>query len=195
MIGFLGSRKYEPAISAECLRNNIELALSPVDLCETLNVGLNGDLCRKMEVEDLIFLLPGLDHPLSSLAGETANFDHRVIFAALRDNGFINKDDILRNLGWITCRECFLKTIIEIVAASKGVEIGKIVTGEGKYKDYLEGLRMSGLKQSLEEDFKHAFEKVREGIEQIGRDAEKCRPVGRRIDLDRIEWAQREIGI
>ena len=194
VIGFIGSMKYvrgddgSPGISTWCFRNKVELALSAVDLCETLNVPISYKRVLDMSADELTALLPGLDHPMSATEGETTNFDHRAVFVALRNKGFKGSDSIFKRLGWITCRECLLKTLVEMVVVLNGLKMEQIIGKTYKYDEYVEALKKNCPQLARNNILQHALKCIEEGIEEIGRDAERCRPKGRDINLDRVAW-------
>jgi hypothetical protein len=193
-IGFVGSMKYvgEPwKLSEECAKNSIELALSVVDLCETLQISLPSTDLSDMSIDELIMLIPGLDHPMSATAGETANFDHRSIIAELLERDISGYEDLIyKRIGWILCYECLFKALVEFVLASNKMDRRQILGKAYKYEEYLEAIRVNRGNVLLKSSLKCAMDLAREGVDEIGADAQRCRPKGRKLEKineDRIE--------
>ena len=192
IIGFIGSQKYvsgSPDISTWCAQNNVELALSAIDICEALRVYINTDSISDMSIEELTMLIPGLDHPLSALAGETANFDHRYVIAALLKKRIgKNKTEIYKSIAWITCHECLLKTLVEIAIVVVGLDRKEVLGKAYDHEEYVEALKGDQLNPELKKELRYALNCLQDGIELIGADAANCRPRWRsRIEADRIE--------
>lgn len=202
-IGFVGSRKYSPELSTWCARNGVELALSPVDLLEGLQVHVPlpplDDFSRPGSPDDLLSLIPGLDHPASALAGETAWFDHRYPLAAiLRDPSFAQYEKLWLNLGWITCNECLWKTLVESVLRSENISPADVLGNVYKHHEYTAALK-SLVGRRKAPGLKHAFHRainwMMRGIREIGLDAETCRTAHRPMDRHRIDLIRQRMDV
>jgi hypothetical protein len=200
VIGFVGSRKYVPGLSQWCANSQIELALSSVDLCEGLGVSLNqlrpSDF-EKLSESDLISLMPGLDHPRSATAGETAQFDHRRIFSTLFEYKKLkNFEEFWSNLGWITCNECLWKTLVESVLLAKSLRREDVLGSA--YKDYeytteLESYARKNPAVDLKSTFENAMHWMQTGIRNLGIGAEVCRIANRPMEADRLQTIEQRI--
>jgi len=206
-IGFVGSMKYvgEPwNLAKECAKKSIELALSVVDLCETLQISLLSTDLSDMSMDELIMLIPGLDHPLGAFGetanlafGETANFDHRSIIAELLERDISGYEDLIyKRIGWIMCYECLFKALVEFVLASNEMDREQVLGKAYKYEEYLEAIRVNRGNVLLKNSLKCAMDLARQGINEIGADAQRCRPRGREIEKineDRIERVSNDL--
>lgn len=194
VIGFVGSRKYVPALSQFCASYCIELALSAVDLCEGLGVGMDHSKpsdFEKLTEGDLVSLIPGLDHPMSAIAGETADFDHRRILLMLFEfTGLKNFGEFWSNLAWITCNQCIWKALVESVVLEKSL-CRRDVLGDA-YKDYqytaaLKSFISRHPAVDLRPTFENAMHFMQVGIASLGAGAELCRIANRPIETDRLQ--------
>lgn len=108
-IGFFGSGKYAPEARRRFLKAGAHYALTAIDLAETLPTCLSHEFTdlKHLTIDELVDLVPGLRCPLSSLAGETGSFDHRMIPALLfrRQEEWINDASVLRRL-WMNLSGC-----------------------------------------------------------------------------------------
>lgn len=203
VIGFAGSGKYLPEISSACRGEGIELALSPVDLCEGLNLyvdsyGLFRPLDTHFSQADLFMLIPGMDHPASAICGETAHFDHRAPVSLLRDGNWAKVDlyAFWSAVAWISCDECIWKLLSESVSAACSPEVDNLFKGVMKADQYTEVLL-----QYLEKTknykiidlFEVALQHMKRGIETTGHDAEFCRIADRAMDPYRMDKVARRV--
>jgi len=194
VIGVIGSRKYVPALSQWCAKYGVELALSPIDLCEGLGVSLHGiNPCHfdhRFTEDELISLIPGLDHPLSAIGGETAHFDHRFVLSMLYEcKSFAKYDKLWLNLGWITCNECLWKALVESVVLVLSLDRSDVLGKAYKAYEYTEAMRSFALRNlsvPLKSTFQKAITIMNRGIQEIGVDAEECRIANRPIERDRL---------
>lgn len=194
VIGVVGSRKYVPALSQWCAKYGVELALSPIDLCEGLGVSLHGinpfHFDHRFTEDELISLIPGLDHPLSAIGGETAHFDHRFVFSMLYEcKSFTKYDKLWLNLGWITCNECLWKALVESVVLALALDRSDVLGKAYKAYEYTEAIRSFALRNlsvPLKSTFQKAITTMSKGIQEIGVDAEECRIANRPIERDRL---------
>jgi hypothetical protein len=198
-IGFVGSMKYvgEPwNLAKECAKKSIELALSVVDLCETLQISLLSTDLSDMSMDELIMLIPGLDHPLGAF-GETANFDHRSIIAELLERDISGYEDLIyKRIGWIMCYECLFKALVEFVLASNKMDRDQVLGKAYKYEEYREAIRVNRENVLLTSSLKCAMDLARQGINEIGADAQRCRPKGRKlgkINEDRMKRVSNDL--
>jgi hypothetical protein len=202
VIGFVGSRKYCPQLSEWCFHNEVELALSVPDLFEGLAISCDVrhdliHLLARWPEGDLSGLIPGLDDPMSSIAGETSFFSHRAVTSQLLSRRRIaDFRRLWANIAWITCRECLLKAIVETVIKFLRLERKNVLKTAYEYHEYLNAL--SEFATNCPEidwntAFAQAFDCANEGISQIGVDAEKCRISGRPMHRDRLEFAREKI--
>lgn len=168
----------------------IELALSAPDLAETLEVRLpdHGE-APDLGPAELASLLPGLDHPCSAIAGETRLFDHRWPLSELRRSC----DDWWRHawpqLGWITCNECLWKALVGSVLASAGADRKEVLGDAYKHHEYTEALTAVAekTKRQLAGGFEDALRAIVDGLADVGIEAQRCRPIGRPMEPDRVE--------
>lgn len=195
-IGFLGTGKFRQAsrkeqkLPAECARMGIELALSAPDLAEALEVHLpdHGD-APDLAPAELASLLPGLDHPCSAIAGETRFFDHRWPLSELRRSC----DDWWRHawpqVGWIACNECLWKALVGSVLASTGADRKDILGNAYKHHEYTEALTQADepTKEQLTGGFQYALRAIVDGLADVGIEAQRCRPIGRPMEPNRVE--------
>jgi hypothetical protein len=194
VIGVVGSRKYVPALSQWCAKHGVELALSPIDLCEGLGVSLHGiNPCHfdhRFTEDELISLIPGLDHPLSAIGGETAHFDQRFVFSMLYECKSLTKyDKLWLNLGWITCNECLWKALVESVVLALSLDRSDVLGKAYKAYEYTEAMRSFALRNlnvHLKSTFQEAITIMNRGIKEIGVEAEQCRIANRPIERDRL---------
>lgn len=197
IIGFVGSMKYaagEFGIASWCTRNRVELALSSVDLCETLRIWISDRHVDSLSADELVMLIPGLDHPRSAIAGETANFDHRCVIAKLLRRDIAGYEDtILKKMAWITCHECLLKAVVEVAILAAHLDRHVILGNAYKAHEYESMIRANRDNRALRDMLIRALNCLQDGIAEIGRDAERCRPMGRNIDLDRIKYVSNAI--
>lgn len=200
VIGFVGSRKYVPALCEWCASSQVELALSAVDLCEGLGVSLDHPLSsdfKKLSEIDLISLIPGLDHPMSATAGETADFDHRRILSILFEYDKLkNFKGFWSNLGWITCNECLWKALVESIVLAKSLQRQDVLGSAYKDYEYTVALK-SYAKQhpsaNLKSAFANAMHWMQTGINNLGIDAEVCRIANRPMETDRLQTIEQRI--
>jgi hypothetical protein len=199
VIGFVGSCKYVPTLSRWCASSGVELALSTVDLCEGLGIGMHSSLSdfKKFAESELFSLIPGHDHPMSAIAGETCNFDHRSIFALLfRDGKLKNFGEFWSNIAWITCNECLWKVLVESVLLAKSLHREDVL---GKaYKDYEYTAALKSYAQrhpelDLRSTFENATECIQAGIRKLGIEAEDCRMSNRSMEKHRLQATERRI--
>lgn len=194
VIGFVGSRKYVPALSQWCASSRVELALSAVDLCEGLQVGLDysdpSDF-EKLTEGDLASLIPGLDHPMSATAGETADFDHRRILLMLFEYRKLkNFEELWSNLAWITCNQCLWKALVESVVLAKSLCRQDVLGDAYNDYEYTAALKSYIVRQSvvdLRPTFENAMHWMQVGIANLGAGAELCRIANRPIETDRLQ--------
>jgi hypothetical protein len=200
VIGLVGSRKYVPALSKWCASSRVELALSAVDLCEGLGVSLghySSSDFEKFSEGDIISLIPGLDHPMSATAGETAHFDQRRIVSMLFEYKKLkNFEEFWSNLGWITCNECLWKALVESVLLAKSLPRDDVL-GDA-YKDYEYTVALKEFaKQNPAFDLKSTFETsmkwIQSGIRKLGVDAENCRISNRSLEKKRLQAMEHRI--
>ena len=202
VIGFVGSHKYTPAISEWCAHNEVELALSVSDLCEGLHVDCDAygelvDSGNKWTEDEISMLIPGLDHPLSPLAGETCYLDHRAAMHELLDNREIaDYPRIWQQMAWITCGECLVKVCVRSVIKSIGIDHQKVLGSAYKYQEYLSALRRFA-EAHREIDFRRVFNRAfscaQDGIRSLGIEAERCRISDRPIDFHRLDFARERV--
>jgi hypothetical protein len=193
-IGIVGSRKYVPALSKWCAASHVELALSTVDLCEGLGVCLSSEIpsdFRKFTESELISLIPGLDHPMSAIAGETADFDHRSICAMLFNYKKLkNFEEFWSNIAWITCNECLWKVLVESVVLARSLRREDVLGKAYKDHEYTAALK-SYTRLHPAVDLKSTFETamafMQAGIRKLGIEAEDCRMANRPIEKDRLQ--------
>ena len=202
VIGFIGSRAYVPALSAWCVRNRVELALSAIDLCEGLPVSL--DSCgalfhseKQWTEEDIARLLAGSDHPFSATAGETALVDHRSVRAELFGNRQLdNFEAVWRNIAWITCNECLWMALVESVLQSVSLDprqvLGKTDGHEG-YTQVLKDFAVKNPQIKLSAAFEQALWVLQLGIAEVGVEAEQCRIANRPMEHDRIQKVKQRL--
>jgi hypothetical protein len=195
-LGFVGSHQYGRNLAKVCAKNGIELALSSPDLSETLQVDLSmweDDFSDNPQ--GLADMIPGLDHPFSSLAGETGCFDHRRPIRDLIRTCPNWWDFIWDRLGWITCNECLWKALVELSIARVGLERDKVLHKAYKADEYTKALQQcdAAVKSTLVNELGSALRRVEAGLSVIGPEAEQCRPKGRSIEPDRIQLAYRRI--
>jgi len=199
VIGFVGSRKYTPELSRWCQKNNVELALSPSDLCEGLHVGI--DSCNALfhsqaawSDDDLCSLIPGLDHPCSSTAGESRHLDHRAVLCELLEYRKLRDySPFWENIGWITCNECLWKALVRSVLKSMSLNPDDVLKGAYKHHEYTTAVKtFAAANQSipLRAQFDRALRSMKKGIARIGVEAEMCRIANRPIERDRLATAE-----
>lgn len=201
IIGFVGSGKYVPQLSDWCAEHKIELALSPSDLCEGLPVSLeaydilNADRVKYSE-KDLVSLIPGLDHPMSSTTGETRHFDHRAVFSALfngkRAESLKDYKRFWRAIAWITCNECQWKALVQSACAYAELPVEGVIGDAYKHYEYTDTLKKYVAAHPcnrLRRTFEVAMGEMKTGINEIGVTAESCRigKSNRRFERDRIQ--------
>ena len=201
-VGCVGSRKYCPQLSEWCFRNGVELALSVPDLFEGLAIscavsgGLVGATSHLSE-DDIALLIPGLDHPLSAIAGETSHFDHRAVLVhLLGDRPIEDFQRLWANIAWITCRECLFKAVVETVILFLRLDRKNVLKTAYKHHEYMDALGDFATchpEIDFKSPFSQAFDSANEGISQIGVHAEKCRIFGRWVDVDRLKFARENI--
>jgi hypothetical protein len=198
IIGFVGSRRYTPELSRWCLQHGIELALSSLDLCEGLRIHadstdlLNSD--GKWNEEELVALIPGSDHPLSALLGETGYFDHRAVLTELLENRHVQDYGRLwRNIAWITCNECLWKALVRTVLRSLSLDLRQVLGTADTHDEYTDALNDYASRTSnnkLRQTFEGALAMMEQGVQEIGVEAEMCRIADRAMDRDRIARAR-----
>lgn len=200
VIGFIGSRKYAPALSQWCAASRVELALSTVDLCEGLGVGVNCEIpsdFRKLTESELISLIPGLDHPMSAIAGETADFDHRSICAMLFDYKKLkNFEEFWSNIAWITCNECLWKVLVGSVVLAKSLRREDVLGKACKDHEYTVALKSYAQRHpaiDLKSTFETSMAFMQAGIRKLGIEAEDCRMANRPTEKDRLQVIERRI--
>lgn len=195
VIGFVGSRKYTPVISTWCRQNEIELSLSPVDLCEGLKINVDMQAAfykskSPRSMEELASLIPGLDHPMSALSGETCFCDHRYPLSQFLERCMPDDHPLLwSNLGWITCNECLWKALVRSVLLCEGINPDDVLGEAYKHFEYTEALLEFGRTseaKGIHKVFMNALTVMENGIRSIGIDAEACRIGNRGIETDRI---------
>lgn len=202
-LGFVGSRKYCPDLAEHCLRHGIELALSAADLATTLMIDLTGvSPGRNWTPEEWATLIPGMDHPFTRsgrLFGQY--FDYDRPFDMLRENSDRWWEYVWPQMGWITCRKCLFKTLIETVCAASGKNMQPIWGKPDRFPEYVKRFRhlKANIKSDLEPHFAAGLGELTRGIEDIGAAANHCRPRrGYHWDLPRCfsagqedEWGDR----
>jgi hypothetical protein len=199
VIGFVGSYKYVPTLSRWCASSGVELALSTVDLCEGLGIRMHSSLSdfKKFTESELFSLIPGLDHPMSAIAGETCNFDHRSIFALLfKDGKLKNFDDFWSNIAWITCNECLWKVLVESVLLAKSLhreDVLGIAYKDHEYTAELKSYAQRHPEVDLRSTFENATECIQKGIRKLGIEAENCRMSNRPMEKHRLQANERRI--
>lgn len=193
VIGFLGSRRYARTLSAWCLSNRVELALSSVDLGKVLNYEPEVHLgaAAAWSDKELAELLPGLEHPASSMGGDT----DRAILAVLQEREVIQDyESVYTNACWIACGECLWKVFSEFVARSLG--------HDDRILGYSAGAHTSSLKELYDKSsdpaafrsaFGSAFSRMMAGIREIGVDAENCRLKNLPMDKNRIKFVREQL--
>jgi hypothetical protein len=207
VIGFVGSRKYtgpdnDPRLAEWCAQNGAELALSAIDLCEGLPVGV--DSCaalfhseKRWNEEELAGLLAGSDHPFSTLAGEGAYVDHRAAQSELFGNRKVrNFDTIWRNIAWITCNECLWKALVVSLLKSLSLDPRQVLGEAYKHDEYTQALKDFAAKNrqiALSSAFGSVLRTINQGIAEIGVEAETCRIYGRQIERDRIKKVEERL--
>lgn len=194
ILGFVGSRKYVPRVSEWCYEHRTELALSAIDLAETLGIPLPLDTeadrwLGTYSANELADLLLGSDHPASATAGSSHIASHRAVpFLVLEGNRDLDYERFWKNLAWVGCRECSWKLLVRSVVRSMGLE--ESVLGDA-YKEYE---YVSALAKFLNENpeteildqLRRATDTMEAGVGEFGRIASVCRPKGRMFDQDRI---------
>jgi hypothetical protein len=200
LIGFVGSRKYTPHLSHWCRENQVELALSPPDLCEGLPVHVDSmallHSAQKWSDEEVAALIPGLDHPMSAITGETGNFDHRTVLTELLENRHPRDYRLIwRNIAWITCNDCLWKALVRTVLQSLSLDVAQVLGAADKQQEYTDALRKlrSNKREDLRLAFEHAVSEMVESIQEIGVDAETCRVNDRPMSRDRLKIARQRI--
>jgi hypothetical protein len=201
IIGFVGSRQYTPRLSHWCRQHNIELALSPSDLCEGLPAYVDSGTLLNSRVkwsdQELAGLIAGLDHPMSAIAGPTPHLDHRMVLTELLENR--NPQDygpLWRNIAWITCNECLWKALVLTVLRSLSLDVREVLGTAYKHHEYTDALKEYATKTSktvLRRPFEDALEHMAQGIQEIGVDAELCRIADREMERDRIAYAKKRV--
>jgi hypothetical protein len=203
VIGFVGSRRYTPELSQWCKHHDVELALAPVDLIEGLEAPVDAHAALKnwsaeWQEDEITALIPGLDHPMSAIAGSTVHFDHRRILAELLEHRQPeNYADLWFNIAWISCNECLWKVLVRTVLGSLEIDAEDVLGAAYKHWEYTEALKAFAKANSsvaLRSGFDRAVATMKQGIKTIGIDAEPCRLAGRPpMQVDRIELAEKRI--
>lgn len=199
VIGFVGSRKYTPHLSAWCAENQVELALSAIDLCEGLPVRVDSgkalfNSAKQYDEASIAALLAGADHPFSSTAGDTRFADHRAAQAEIFGHRKIQDfETIWRNIAWITCNECLWKALVLSVCAALSLDRSEVLGHAYKHYQYTDALRKYVAERPsprMLEAFEHALDVMQKGIAEIGVEAETCRMINRSIERNRLELAK-----
>jgi len=199
VIGFVGSWKYVSTLSRWCASSRVELALSTVDLCEGLGIGMHSSLSdfKKFTENELFSLIPGLDHPMSAIAGESCNFDHRSIFAVLfRDGKLKNFGELWSSIAWITCNECLWKVLVESVLLAKSLHREDVLGKAYKDHEYTAELKSYAQRHpevDLRSTFENATKWMQVGIRKLGIEAEDCRMANRPMEQHRLQANERRI--
>jgi hypothetical protein len=203
VVGFVGSGRYVPELSNWCRCHGVELALSPVDLFEGLKIRSDAfrwlfDSADKRTEAELAGLIPGLDHPMSSISGETAFFDHRAVVTELLENRHLkNFDPLWRNIAWVTCNECLWKLLVRTVLLSLSLNVNEVLGTAYKHTEYTEALRSWVQKHRgipLRPRFDQAVAAMEHGIQWIGAEAEVIRMKDRpAMETYRIEAAKKRL--
>lgn len=196
VIGFIGSRKYTPALSDWCINNSVELALSALDLAETLRIPLSIDTdvdrwLDKYTPDEIADLLLGSDHPASAKTAETVVADHRAApYLVLESEDRVNYQLFWQNLAWVSCRECTWKLLVRSVLQSMGLE-EKSTLGSPYYDhEYVSAVAKFSREHpeaTVLPKLREAIEVVEKGVKAIGVKAAECRPDGRWFNRDRVE--------
>ena len=215
-LGFIGSRKYCPNLAKECADAGLELVLSAADLAPTLMVDISDvKPDRQLTAEEWASLVPGLDHPFTvpgRLWGEEY-FECDLPFEKLQEESDRWWEQVWPQMGWITCRKCLFKTLIETVCAAAGKNMQPIWGKPDQIREYLPRWRhlKPEHKADLEPHFESALSELVRGIRDIGARANQCRPrrgyewdmprdfpaehkeewfdrAKREFDPDRLEW-------
>lgn len=142
-LGMLGSGRYSDRLGLICRDWDFPLAFTPVNLCEALGASIAWQDCQDYspdhtgntqrnshKVDALVWLVAGLVHPMSPVAGETPWFDHRWVTSRLLEyfeNASIDRlHEVLppfwRRMALMLCDECMWKIHVRTVLMSAGVE-------------------------------------------------------------------------
>ena len=193
VIGFVGSRKYVPALSAWCTKNRVELAISTPDLCAGLGFearlsGQDDERLLNWKERELIDLLPGSPDTIQ-----------RAVFAFLLERKGISDFDYLwRNIAWMSCPECPVEFLVLAFVASVlkylGSDLYLLNSGTGaKHTQALKDFVARNPDLDFHSAFTHALAVLKQGRVEIGVEAEKCRISGRHIAHDRIEKVENRL--
>ncbi|MBF0501967.1 MAG: hypothetical protein HQM09_17645 [Candidatus Riflebacteria bacterium] len=198
VIGFVGSRLTSPELSRWCHKGKYDMALSPVDLFEGLGVCGGGDLSKFSEGE-IACLIPGLEHPMSSITGETANFDHRsILYELLWQRNLTDYSPIWRNIGWITCSECLWKVLVETVLGARAIYRSVALGNAYKFDEYTFALKTFvavNPEIPILETFERACSLIKQGINEIGPEAADCRMTGKSSAADRLQFISDQLDV
>jgi len=178
VIGFWGSRKYAPDPGSRFLPIGVKYALTAIDLAERLRVALSHDIAdlKELRIDELVDLVPGLEHPYSAIAGDTGFFDHRMVQAEIfrrkdewRNDAALRKR-IWMNLAWVRCDECMWKFMVHLALTEGGFDGQEVLGNAYQADEYVAALQASPaeLLRALEGHFFSGLQLMAEGIDAIG---------------------------
>ena len=137
VIGFAGLAGSEASSDVDlrkrlihiCRQHDIPVALSAIDVAETLYALEVATLSwpwsnTSPSIGESIALIPGLNHPLSGLAGRTPAAYHNAPFRPVMDETLSEQQyrQVWRNLAWMRCHQCLWKAVVATVIRAAGME-------------------------------------------------------------------------
>ncbi|MFO0822541.1 MAG: hypothetical protein U0792_05375 [Gemmataceae bacterium] len=195
IFGFLGSRKYAPEAGYTACRLGLPYAFTAIDLGERLNASAVSDVgdVAGLSLADLISLIPGLNHPWSALAGETAWNDHRRIPTTISQRraelNSDQRDQIWSSLAWVRCEECTWKWMAELAALECNHELSGNPYQADEYTAALVSAAPEVLR-ALINRLQRGFALMWSGVNSIGRGASKAPLIQ---GGERIHWVAQNL--
>ena len=114
VFGFLGSRNYAPEAYSRSISAGARYALTAIDLAEQLESWSSfKSLLPTLTLDEIIELIPGLQHPMSATGGESQSIP-ASIFEHANELTADRFDRIWGNVGLVQCDRCMLYLMVRL---------------------------------------------------------------------------------